>query len=104
MAGHAAVGLAVPVDTPHNRTNRQLEFTSLPTEAVPEELPPLFVLASEAELENIALKRTITRLKKELLEAKGQKKAGKRSDNKTSVNQAFKEEITEVVEDFLKEN
>eukprot|EP00978_Attheya_sp_CCMP212_P045114 scaffold334073_cov48-Attheya_sp.AAC.2 len=89
----------VPVDTPHH-TNRQLEFTSPPTEAVLEELAHLVVLASQTELENIALKRTSTRLKKELLEAK-QKKTVKRLDNKTSVNQSFKEEITEVVEDFF---
>jgi hypothetical protein len=68
--------------------------------------PPanLVEVASEAELENTALKRKIARLEKELLEAKGgaEKAARRKSNNVTSANKDFKDEITEVVEDFLK--
>jgi hypothetical protein len=84
-------------------TNRQLDFDSPPiTEEAKEELTPLVQIASEAELENIRLKRTIARLEKELAEAKQEKKEAKRSDNKNSVNQTFKQEVTELVEGFIK--
>eukprot|EP00978_Attheya_sp_CCMP212_P047202 scaffold421260_cov49-Attheya_sp.AAC.1 len=85
-------------------TNRQIDFNSPPLLRKPKKkrADSSCPDSQRGRARKNSAQKNHRPARKELSEAKQEKKEAKRSDNKNSVNQTFKQEVTELVEGFIK--